>query len=184
MSVSSDELTKMLNRNIAPGLQYPLPIGLNPVTAYHRLSYSLDQFLRFIEREHRSRWWTIEPMTPRVPRRTMTIEIIWGDVPPDAMTYSNGFNYLEAQYVAQHKDNMRRTGVVPRKYAWPTWKQLCRKGDSAGMVSVSSRSRWVIGVDKKAMIEGRTTEHIFQMWRNAYMGSDVVQVMGDVKTAA
>jgi hypothetical protein len=50
--------------------------------------------------------------------------------------------------------------------------QFCRKDDSAGIVSVASRRRWVDGVDKQALIEGRTTEQIFQLWRNAYITLD------------
>jgi hypothetical protein len=145
-----------------------------PGTVHYEMANYVEKVLGVIEQEHQP---TMQPSGrrrskiegPVQPIRTVTIEIVWGCLLPDAIISPEGFNYLDAQYLTQHKDELRRVGIQPRQYAWPTWAQLCRKDDSAGMISVTSRRRWVDGVDKQALIEGRTTEQTFQMWRNAYM---------------
>jgi hypothetical protein len=177
---SSQEPTTMRTQSDERIPQYHLLTAPEPGTVHYEMANYLEKVLDGIEREHR---YTIQPSSrpqtwePAKPIRTVTIEIVWGGLLPDAMTYSEGFNHLEDQYINQHKDELRRVGIQPRKYAWPTCVQFCRKDDSAGMMSVTSRRRWLDGVDKQALIEGRTTEQIFQMWRNAYTSLDDVQAI-------
>jgi hypothetical protein len=134
------------------------------VDTFSSITEAVDKHYRY--------WSQVSNMvTPPIPVRTKTIAVVWGDMPPDIMAVSVGFEYFEATYPNRIKDEMHRMRVISKHYAWPTWKQATRDDESAGMVALSSGSRWVNGVDRWALNRGRlaqTTDLLFRRtWRNA-----------------
>lgn len=85
--------------------------------------------------------------------RTKCITMVWGETRPYLISEVQDFKYLEGSYSKSHKDNMRRNGVSPRDYAWPTWRRFSRKDGTAGMISLSSDYRWANSLDRRALKE-------------------------------
>jgi hypothetical protein len=125
VSESPPEPATMRTQSDESSPQNYLLTAPEPGTVHYEMANYVEKVLGIIEQERQSLMQASGRRRPKIaepvqPIRTVTIEIAWGGLLPDAMTYLEGFHYLDAQYLDQHKDELRRVGIQPRQYAWPT----------------------------------------------------------------
>jgi hypothetical protein len=131
---------------------------------YERARWVMNAFMLLLdEKEYKLRRPHSQSSTSPARFRTTTFKLVWRGTTHENLRAAV-FDYLSFEYNTAFKENWRQQYGIAANYPWPTLTEISTANGDAGSMALTSKGRWVDGLDRIAMGAAWRAEKDRKLW--------------------